>query len=157
MKKSQSKYILVIIAIFCVLYGVYYAYNYKFTITGVRSSMKLYDPNNEKPEQQELYRNKGYFQNGFEQGSVDAMCNSWICVFNLEEGVMRGSVTRPAHSIKINGHRLSLESKKYYNSGYIKGYDGVCKKYRGDCEVKSSKMLEDYKKYYGDNVIEVNE
>lgn len=148
----------IVLAVIVVLNLGYYITNTKYTPSVVRSSIRLWNSQeNEETKQQQIeYNNAFYLQNGYEQGTLDAQCASWACSFNLDIGIMRGKIISPYKRLKINGHSLTETEKTYYNSGYIKGYKQVCSKYRNDCDSKINQMMTDYTNYYKAPLFDAN-
>jgi len=146
-----------IIFVIGIIFSVIYIFsNRRYTPSVIRSSNKLYDPSGTMQEYQQELWNMDYFNNGKEQGYLDARCNSWLCSYNIDERKWRGTIANPIIALKINGHRLTKEDKMYYNSGYIKSYTEICSRYRSDCEARIQKMRSDYKNYFNASLYDVD-
>jgi hypothetical protein len=125
---------------------VYFIFNIQFIYTPIRSFNKLFiEKQTEETRKQQGELNKAsYFEFGFDDGARDAGCNLWICSYDFNNSKSRGSIKKIN---KINGVILNQEYNAFYNSGYIKGYQQACPRYRADCENKVTKMKIDFYRY----------
>ena len=146
----------IVAVIMLILSGIYLIFNWQYMPEPVRSSNKLWDPNGTMGDRQKELQNVGYFNNGKEQGYLDARCNSWLCSYSVNETKWRGTVANPVTRLKINGDSLTKENKMYYNSGYIKSYAEICSRYRADCEARIQNMKTDYQKYFDASLYDID-